>query len=75
VREIAMRDTRRITLLHVLTERGEAGEARSLAEARLERLREDLQKRAAQDVRVDWSRDWSDKKLSPGQGSPSFSSW
>lgn len=48
-----MRDTRRITLLHVLMERGEAGEARSLAEARLERLRDDLQKRGAQDVRVE----------------------
>jgi nucleotide-binding universal stress UspA family protein len=52
VREIAMRDARRITLLHVLTARG-AGEARSLAEARLERLKDDLQKCGAQDVRIE----------------------
>ena len=48
-----MRDTHRIILLHVLTERGEAADARSLAEARLERLRDDLQKRGAQDVRIE----------------------
>jgi nucleotide-binding universal stress UspA family protein len=53
VREIAVRDTGRITLLHVLTERGGAAAAQSLAAAQLERLRDDLQKRGAQDVRVE----------------------
>ncbi|HUF42841.1 MAG TPA: universal stress protein [Verrucomicrobiae bacterium] len=53
VREIATRGAGRITLLHVLTEHCGVAEARNLAEARLERLRDDLQKRGAQDVRVE----------------------
>lgn len=52
VHAIAAHGADRITLLHVLTARG-AGEARSLAEARLERLKDDLQKRGAQDVRIE----------------------
>jgi nucleotide-binding universal stress UspA family protein len=52
VQAIAAHGADRITLLHVLTARG-AGEARSLVEARLERLKDDLQNRGAQDVRIE----------------------